>query len=458
MTHRRSLVITLLLAFVLGAVAALSAAGALGAATAERVRVSQSSSSSPRLLAVGDIHGAYDEFVALLKRAGLIDEQLRWSGGRSVLVQTGDYTDRGTGVRKVLDLLMRLEREARGAGGQLHVVLGNHEVMNLIGDWRDVTPEICATFADDKSEEKRQTAWTQASRLMKAGGPAVSQTEWMAAHPPGCLEYRAAMSTSGTYGRWLREKPIAVVVQGTLFMHAGINPTRPLPASVDEVVTRARTEIKRLDAYRQLLVSRKLALPFYSLQQLIDVSGAQLRDADARIIKAKAEGTPLQELSLDVPVLREAQELMNVGTWSLVDPEGPLWYRGHALAPEDATSADVLRLRTHLKLSRIVVGHTPTPDRRVAVRHAGTVVVIDTGMLRSAYMGNPVMLEITPDRLKAIYLDGEVELKAAPKAAAIDVPTGTVSSRRARRPVALATAKLTPFRFFSGDTPGIGRG
>ena len=420
---------------------------------------------STRFVAVGDIHGAYEQFVALLQRAGLIDQKLRWSGGRTILVQTGDYTDRGTDVRKVLDLLMRLEREARSAGGQVVVLLGNHEVMNLIGDWRDVTPEICATFADARSEQRREQAWTQYMRLLEAraksagqAAPLPAREAWMAEFPPGCLEYREAMSPRGTYGRWLRDKPIAAVVNATLFMHAGINPQRPAPKSVDEVVARARDEIKRLDAYRQLLTSRKLALPFFSLQDLLDVSAQQLRAADAAIVAAKAAGTPLAEIGLDVAVLREAQEMINLATWSLVDPQGPLWYRGYATAPEDTTAADVTALREHLKLSRIVVGHTPTPDRRIAVRYAGTVLVIDTGMLTQAYKGNPAMLDLSGGRLKAIYLDGDVELTVKPKAAASEPPRGVVSNTRASNPVALATAKLAPFRLRSGDTPGIGRG
>jgi hypothetical protein len=119
------------------------------------------STAPARLVAIGDIHGAYDEFVTILKRAGLINDALAWSGGRATLVQTGDYTDRGPGVRKVLDLLMRLEREAKAAGGQAVILLGNHEVMNLIGDWRDVTPEICAAFATAKSESKRGETYRQ---------------------------------------------------------------------------------------------------------------------------------------------------------------------------------------------------------------------------------------------------------------------------------------------------------
>ena len=63
-----------------------------------------------------------------------------------------------------------------------------------------------------------------------------------------------------------------------------------------------------------------------------------------------------------------------------------------------------------MKLARIVVGHTPTADRRIHTRFGGRAVTIDTGMLASYFMGNPSALEITGDRLKAIYPDSEVEL------------------------------------------------
>ena len=49
-------------------------------------------------------------------------------------MQTGDYTDRGPDVRKVMDLLMQLEKEAKSAGGQFLALAGNHEVMNMMGD------------------------------------------------------------------------------------------------------------------------------------------------------------------------------------------------------------------------------------------------------------------------------------------------------------------------------------
>ena len=140
-----------------------------------------------RVVAVGDVHGAGDELAAILEKAGLVDARRTWIGGNATLVQTGDVTDRGTGMRAALDLLMALEEQARKAGGRVHAVLGNHEVMNMVGELRDATPEIFETF----------------------GGEAAM---------------REAFSPRGRYGRWLRGKRVMLQssshVEGDIFHQA----------------------------------------------------------------------------------------------------------------------------------------------------------------------------------------------------------------------------------------------
>src|SRR5215475_10924401 len=76
-----------------------------------------------RIVAVGDVHGAYDRFVAILRTAGVIDDGAHWAAGKTHLVQLGDVLDRGPDSRKALDLLQRLEPEASHAGGQVHALL-----------------------------------------------------------------------------------------------------------------------------------------------------------------------------------------------------------------------------------------------------------------------------------------------------------------------------------------------
>ena len=67
---------------------------------------------SGRVVAVGDIHGDVDACVAILQRAGVLDDKLKWAAGAATLVQVGDMIDRGAEARPVMDLLMRLQREA----------------------------------------------------------------------------------------------------------------------------------------------------------------------------------------------------------------------------------------------------------------------------------------------------------------------------------------------------------
>ncbi len=126
----------------------------------------------------------------------------------------------------------------------------------------------------------------------------------MEAHPPSCLEYREALSPRGVYGKWLREKSIAAQVGDSLFMHGGINPARPAPKSIAEVNDRARAEIRRIDAHRQRLVAKRLALPSFTLQQLLAASAAELQVATDSLAASKALGR--EPPTLDLPAPRSA--------------------------------------------------------------------------------------------------------------------------------------------------------
>ena len=110
-----------------------------------------------RIIAVGDVHGDYEQFTAVLASAGLIDGNGNWTGGKTHLVQTGDVVDRGPDSRAVMDLLMKLEKQAAAAGGAVHALIGNHEAMNVYGDLRYVSPGEFASYAQgpDASREFR---------------------------------------------------------------------------------------------------------------------------------------------------------------------------------------------------------------------------------------------------------------------------------------------------------------
>ncbi|MCU0235172.1 MAG: metallophosphoesterase [Thermoanaerobaculales bacterium] len=231
-----------------------------------------------RIVAVGDVHGAFDELVAILERARLIDGEARWIGGTSTLIQSGDLFDRGLQVPEVLDLLMRLQGEAAAAGGEVIVLLGNHEGMNLIGFYRDVNPDIYARFADTHSEKRRKQGFDafkkyHRARAERAGlvAPPISdelKQTWMSLYPPGRIEYEEAFGPEGRYGRWLRTLPVAVLKNDTLFIHAGLGPALA-GMSLDAINAEVASEIAAYDELRRHMIDTYLIPPHVGLPDMM---------------------------------------------------------------------------------------------------------------------------------------------------------------------------------------------
>jgi hypothetical protein len=194
-----------------------------------------------RIVAVGDVHGGYDEFVAVLRGARVIDEDDRWIAGHAHLVQTGDLVDRGAGSRKVMDLVMRLERQAVAAGGRVHALLGNHEVMNVAGDLRYVSAGEYAAFATRRSAKERDRAYEVLADPALKNDPAYRE-QWMKDHPLGWVEHRRAFGPEGRYGRWIRQRNAVVKIDGYLFVHGGIGPS-VATLSVREINEGVRAEL-----------------------------------------------------------------------------------------------------------------------------------------------------------------------------------------------------------------------
>lgn len=417
------------------ALVAVLASGAAGVAEG-RDPSSASPSDSPvdsRIVAVGDIHGAYEGFVAILRETGLLDQHGRWAGGDAVLVQTGDFTDRGPGVRRVMDLLRRLQDEASAAGGRVEVLLGNHEMMNLVADYRDVTPEIVAAFADERSEQRRREAAKQYDRLRKrlswswnpeeAEFPSMSRDEVLEALPPGTLEYRRELAPDGSYGSWLRELPAVAVVGDVLFAHAGPGPEFagwPVERIVDEV----RGDIERMDDLRRALLDNGWMLPWFDLQQIVDTA------LMARAYPVAAHGAPAPDVD---GAGERIESLLELPSWSSFRPDGLLWFRGYAHWEEERLAGLVDEVLDTHGAGHIAVGHTPQPDG-VGVRLDGRVLLIDTGMLAPVYGGRPAALEIRGDDIDIVYAAPADEEATVEDPTAASVRPGEPATIRWRGP------------------------
>jgi hypothetical protein len=363
------------------------------------------SAAEQRVVAVGDIHGEYEGFVSILRKAGLVDQDLKWTGGQTTFVQAGDYVDRGPDVRKVMDLLMALERGAGKKRGQAIVLLGNHEVMNLTSVLHEANPAAYAAFADRRSEKRRQAAYGQyadlherlTKRYRKAPWALLDESAWNAEHPLGFVEYLEALGRDGKYGRWLRSRPAVVKVGETVFVHGGISP-RAREGTIEKINRQVQLEIEAFDRVRAYLVAQKLILPFFTYPEISAVADLEL-----------ARPEPLSDDMLQV--LRAAKSMYE---WTIYSPDGPLWFRGFEKWSEEEGRQQVAGLLDGLGARRFVVGHSILDGGgRIAARFGNSVFLIDTGMLRGyAPDGRPSALEIVGDRATAIYPDGRVSLDA----------------------------------------------
>jgi hypothetical protein len=352
-----------------------------------------------RIVAIGDIHGAGDAFVAILQAAELIDAERKWAGGTTTFVQTGDYLDRGGAVRQILDLLMSLETQAKN-GGRVEILLGNHEVMNMLREVADVSPEAYASFADTKSEDRRRKAYdAQAGIAKRAGGAADPgpRDAWMAAHPAGYVEYLDAMSLQGRYGKWLRTHKVAVKIESTAFMHAGIAPDAQ--GGLDEVNREAARAIKAYDDATNVLVREGLITPYFTLKETVAAAAADLK----RISDALGAGRPVESY-VTREYVDQLKGVIGIGESPLLAAQGPLWFRGLSQSPTEETDAQVTALFNRLGITRMVVAHTPRLPGRITPRFDNRVFPIDTGMLSTFFKGGRASaLEIVGDRVTAIY-------------------------------------------------------
>ena len=154
----------------------------------ERITIPPTEYDAPeRLLAISDIEGNFYALRALLLGNRVIDKSLGWIFGKGHLVLLGDIFDREINVIPCLWLIYKLEREAAASGGRVHLILGNHEEMNLRGDERYLN-------------EKYQ-------RLARELG----------------VPYHELLSNHTELGQWLRTKNAVEKIGDTLFVHAGIS-------------------------------------------------------------------------------------------------------------------------------------------------------------------------------------------------------------------------------------------
>ena len=361
-----------------------------------------------RIVAVGDVHGAYDALLQTLQTADVIDKSHSWSGGKTHLVFTGDLLDRGAKSREVMDLVMRLEKEARRRGGRVHLLLGNHEVMNLNGDLRYVADAEYAAYQDMESRREREN-WFRHFLASKPedSDAAVIRAEFDALAPPGYFGHRKAFRHNGKYGKWLLKKPFIIVINETAFVHGGL-PDFVAEYGLEGVNVALKNDLSFYVQTRDELTDQKVVNPVYRFKEI------------PALLQAMNEAGQIRKRSQEY-----VQAAIELSKSPLNTPIGPTWYRGTATCSPLVEGPVLAAAFDRIGASRVVMGHTSTVTRHVQQRKGGRTVEIDTGMLSEVYGGSGNALIIEGDRLTVANQYGRKDL--SPVEHPVRVGHGTIA-------------------------------
>jgi hypothetical protein len=301
-------------------------------------------------VAIGDIHGDLQALKVALRTAGVLHATRdTWIGGRTVVVQVGDQLDRGDDELAILALIRKLQRQAKHAGGALHVLFGNHEhIASSTQGFRYATKGTYANFArweavcrekgrlSAKEFDEHHCELYQGPLMCPMQDhqcqaviqrvPREVRSRFLALYPGGCI----------AKGVLARERAGALIVGDTLFVHAGL-----------------------------------------STQQLSQHERAQdaIRDINLEMSLYFSGGVPqLSENTMDV-----------------------IWTRDYGQAVDRRVCNDLQRTLAMLpgNVTRIVVGHTIQPGH-ITSACDGAAWRIDVGMSRGTYGTRPQVLEILP--------------------------------------------------------------
>jgi len=339
-----------------------------------------------RVVAVADLHGDFDRFVFILSQpgVGVLDEEHHWIGGKTHLVQLGDVMDRGPHAKEIFDLLIQLEEEAAAVGGMVHVLIGNHEEMNITGISLDypnyVTVEQFVDFLPEpyrKAKEARylKSLSTEERKKAEESGLDVATDENLASFWRKILDRKDPESRKAyvlgfndSYGSWLLQKNVIIKIDDVIYVHGGMS-----------------------EAFSK-----------WPLREINTVMRS--------------------ELELFQGGMRDPRQFRHSFKPRLVyNPDSPLWYRGQAIDKKSAQS-EVDRILANLGARAMVIGHnyfafpggSPIVGKDQVARFHEKVWMMDSG-ISGSYGGVPSALIYDRGEFKVWGETEEVAARTAVK-------------------------------------------
>ncbi|MGB0938043.1 MAG: metallophosphoesterase [Colwellia sp.] len=351
-----------------------------------------------KVIAIGDIHGAYSQLSNLLTELNVIDLNGDWIAKDTYLVSLGDIIDRGAESRKVLNLLIKLQQQAPKVGGKVIQVLGNHELMVTTGDYRHVSKEEFNAFAQEETEAQRNALFDGYMQQVK-GAPSKSMTKqgikynhrqtFDKKYPHGYSAFVKAFSSQGVYGKWLRSALPAVKVNDAIFVHGGLSSKFFFDDlhKINSIMNDAWAYQAQVEKFQEIGILPIHIDYWQRAEYLNTLAFKKVNRLNPKTPKWHKDFLKLHELQSSFAF----------------DDNSPMWYRGNAFCHPYSESFTTERILKKLDANYIVIGHSPL-YKKMRSRMNQTVILTDTGMLNEVYHGNATALIIENGEKKTFTL------------------------------------------------------
>ncbi|PIA37484.1 hypothetical protein AQUCO_03000216v1 [Aquilegia coerulea] len=312
-----------------------------------------------RIVAVGDLHGDLAQTRCALELAGVLssDGQDLWTGEETVLIQLGDILDRGEDEIAILSLLRSLSNQAKSKGGAVFQLNGNHETMNVEGDFRYVDPGAfneCGDFQDylveyDYDWDKAFVRWISMTERWREDR-SISHGPWkIVKRQKGVIARSALLRPGGPLACELARHAVVLKVDDWVFCHGGL-----LPRHVAYGIERMNREVSHW--MKGLNENGDPELPFMATRGYDSVVWNRLYSRD------------------------------------LEDMEG---YQNHQIQAVLEDTLDAMGAKA------MVVGHTPQ-TAGINSKYSSSIWRIDVGMSSGVLHSRPEVLEIIDNEARVI--------------------------------------------------------
>ena len=336
-----------------------------------------------RIVAVGDLHGDFNNFVRILKYNMIIDNQNHWAAGKTHLVQIGDVMDRGTHAKRIFDLLKDLEIQAEKAGGKVHVLIGNHEELNIMNRSFDfdlyVTVEQFMDFIPDGYRQKREKKFRRKIGDSDSENPNsdLSLRSELRIFWENVLKNAKKKRNSedqrqyykgfiDKYGEWILGHNVVIKINNIIFVHGGIS---------------LRNSTK-------------------TLKYINDHYRLELKESMLQNLNKRPPG------------------IMNHRLEFLYDANAPLWYREFAQQEGDEFEKIVVEILKNLEAEHMVTAHTPVAleDAKDMSKFDGKIWIIDTSISEAYKKGalSALIIEDFGKDIKPWWMPRNKKKKSAP--------------------------------------------